>query len=36
VPLTEEYARRAITLPLFASITEAQIGLVTEALAEAL
>jgi dTDP-4-amino-4,6-dideoxygalactose transaminase len=33
VPLTEEYSRRAITLPLFPTITEEQIGAVTEGLA---
>jgi dTDP-4-amino-4,6-dideoxygalactose transaminase len=36
VPLTEEYARRAITLPLFPTITEEQIGAVTDGLAAAL
>jgi dTDP-4-amino-4,6-dideoxygalactose transaminase len=35
VPLTDEYARRAITLPLFPTITEEQIGLVADGLAEA-
>ena len=34
--LTEEYARRAITLPLFPTITEEQIGAVTDGLAAAL
>jgi dTDP-4-amino-4,6-dideoxygalactose transaminase len=32
VPLTEEYARRAVTLPLFPGITKEQIGLVVTAL----
>jgi dTDP-4-amino-4,6-dideoxygalactose transaminase len=36
VPLTEEYARRAITLPLFPEITEEQIELVVRGLGEAL
>jgi dTDP-4-amino-4,6-dideoxygalactose transaminase len=35
LPLTEAYAKRAITLPLFPTITEEQIGLVTGSLAEA-
>jgi dTDP-4-amino-4,6-dideoxygalactose transaminase len=35
LPLTEEYAARAITLPLFPTITEEQIGLVLSALAGA-
>jgi dTDP-4-amino-4,6-dideoxygalactose transaminase len=36
VPITEEYARRAVTLPLFPAITEEQIGMVSESLAAAL
>jgi dTDP-4-amino-4,6-dideoxygalactose transaminase len=36
VPLTEDYARRALTLPLFPTITEEQIGLVVAGLATAL
>jgi dTDP-4-amino-4,6-dideoxygalactose transaminase len=36
LPLTEAYARRAITLPLFPSITEEQIGLVLGSLDGAL
>jgi dTDP-4-amino-4,6-dideoxygalactose transaminase len=32
LPLTDEYARRAVTLPLFPSISEEQVGLVVEAL----
>ena len=32
LPLTEEYAARAVTLPLFPSITEEQIGMVVNAL----
>jgi dTDP-4-amino-4,6-dideoxygalactose transaminase len=36
VPLTDEYAARAITLPLFPTITEEQIGLVLTALAGAI
>jgi dTDP-4-amino-4,6-dideoxygalactose transaminase len=36
VPLTEEYAERAITLPLFPTITEEQIGMVLTALAGAI
>jgi dTDP-4-amino-4,6-dideoxygalactose transaminase len=35
LPLTEEYAARAITLPLFPTITEEQIGLVLSGLAGA-
>jgi dTDP-4-amino-4,6-dideoxygalactose transaminase len=35
LPLTEAYARRAVTLPLFPTITEEQIGLVAESLAAA-
>jgi dTDP-4-amino-4,6-dideoxygalactose transaminase len=35
LPLTEDYARRAITLPLFPGITEEQVGIVTDALAAA-
>lgn len=35
LPLTEEYARRAVTLPLFPTITAEQIGLVVDGLAEA-
>jgi dTDP-4-amino-4,6-dideoxygalactose transaminase len=36
VPVTEEYAQRSITLPLFPSITEEQLGLVCDGLASAL
>ena len=36
LPLTEEYARRAVTLPLFSTISEEQIGLVVDSLDEAL
>jgi dTDP-4-amino-4,6-dideoxygalactose transaminase len=36
LPVTEDYARRAVTLPLFPAITEEQIGLVVEALTGAL
>ncbi len=36
LPLTESYAQRAITLPLFPTITEEQIGMVLGALAGAL
>jgi dTDP-4-amino-4,6-dideoxygalactose transaminase len=36
LPLTEAYAARALTLPLFATMTDAQQDLVLEALAEAL
>jgi dTDP-4-amino-4,6-dideoxygalactose transaminase len=36
LPLTENYARRAITLPLYPSISEEQVGLVAEALSGAL
>jgi dTDP-4-amino-4,6-dideoxygalactose transaminase len=36
LPLTEEYAGRAITLPLFPSISEEQVGLVAEAIESAL
>jgi dTDP-4-amino-4,6-dideoxygalactose transaminase len=36
LPLTEEYARRAISLPLFPTITEEQIGLVMAGLGEAI
>ena len=32
LPVTEEYAARAVTLPLFPSITEEQIGMVVDAL----
>jgi dTDP-4-amino-4,6-dideoxygalactose transaminase len=35
LPLTEVYAARAITLPLFPTITEEQIGIVLNALGEA-
>ena len=35
LPITEVYAARAITLPLFPTITEEQIGLVLTALAGA-
>jgi dTDP-4-amino-4,6-dideoxygalactose transaminase len=34
VPFTEQYAQRAITLPLFPAIEEAQIELVVESLAQ--
>ena len=36
LPLTEAYAARAITLPLFPTITEEQIGLVLSSLAGAI
>jgi dTDP-4-amino-4,6-dideoxygalactose transaminase len=36
VPVTEEYASRAITLPLFPTITEEQIGIVLSALGGAI
>jgi dTDP-4-amino-4,6-dideoxygalactose transaminase len=36
VPITEEYARRAVSLPLFPTISEEQIELVIERLAKAL
>jgi dTDP-4-amino-4,6-dideoxygalactose transaminase len=36
LPLTDEYARRAVTLPLFPTISEEQIGLVVDSLEEAL
>jgi dTDP-4-amino-4,6-dideoxygalactose transaminase len=36
LPLTDEYAARAVTLPLFATMTDAQQDLVLRALAEAL
>ena len=36
LPLTEAYAARAITLPLFATMTDAQQDLVVEALAATL
>jgi dTDP-4-amino-4,6-dideoxygalactose transaminase len=36
LPLTEDYASRAITLPLFPTISEEQIGLVIEELVKAL
>jgi dTDP-4-amino-4,6-dideoxygalactose transaminase len=36
LPLTDEYARRAVTLPLFSTISEEQIGLVVDSLEEAL
>jgi dTDP-4-amino-4,6-dideoxygalactose transaminase len=36
LPLTEAYADRAITLPLFPTITEEQLGLVADGLASAL
>jgi dTDP-4-amino-4,6-dideoxygalactose transaminase len=36
LPLTEDYARRAITLPLYPSITEEQVGLVVEEFSAAL
>ena len=36
LPVTEEYARRAVTLPLFPTLTEEQVGLVVDGLAAAL
>jgi dTDP-4-amino-4,6-dideoxygalactose transaminase len=36
LPLTEDYARRAITLPLYPSISEEQVGLVAETISDAL
>jgi dTDP-4-amino-4,6-dideoxygalactose transaminase len=36
LPLTEEYARRAVTLPLFPGLGEEQIELVVRSLGEAL
>jgi dTDP-4-amino-4,6-dideoxygalactose transaminase len=36
LPLSDAYAARAITLPLFATMTDAQQDLVVEALAQAL
>jgi dTDP-4-amino-4,6-dideoxygalactose transaminase len=36
VPITDEYARRSITLPLFPSITEEQLGVVCDGLASSL
>jgi dTDP-4-amino-4,6-dideoxygalactose transaminase len=36
LPLTEDYARRAITLPLYPSISEEEVGLVGEAISAAL
>ena len=36
LPLTEEYASRSITLPLFPGITESQVGLVVDGLGRAL
>lgn len=36
LPLTEEYARRSVTLPLFPGITEEQIDLVVDSLSEAI
>jgi dTDP-4-amino-4,6-dideoxygalactose transaminase len=36
LPLTEDYAARAVTLPLFPTISEEQIGLVVEGLGQAL
>jgi dTDP-4-amino-4,6-dideoxygalactose transaminase len=36
LPLTDEYAERAVTLPLFADMTDAQQDLVLEALSAAL
>ena len=36
LPLTDEYAHRAVTLPLFPTISEEQIGLVVDSLEEAL
>ena len=35
LPVTEEYARRAVTLPLYPGLTEEGVGLVVETLAEA-
>jgi len=35
LPLTEAYARRAITLPLFPHMSEEQLGIVVDALSEA-
>ena len=35
VPLTDDYALRAVTLPLFPAITEEQVGVVIESLVEA-
>jgi dTDP-4-amino-4,6-dideoxygalactose transaminase len=36
LPVTEEYARRAVTLPLFPTISEEQIELVVTSLSDAL
>jgi dTDP-4-amino-4,6-dideoxygalactose transaminase len=36
LPVTEDYARRSITLPLYPSISEEQVGLVAEAFSAAL
>jgi dTDP-4-amino-4,6-dideoxygalactose transaminase len=36
LPVTDEYAQRAVTLPLFPTISEEQIGLVIDSLEEAL
>jgi dTDP-4-amino-4,6-dideoxygalactose transaminase len=36
LPLSDEYAQRAVTLPLFPTISEEQIGLVVDSLEEAL
>jgi len=36
LPVTDEYAQRAVTLPLFPTISEEQIGLVVDSLEEAL
>jgi dTDP-4-amino-4,6-dideoxygalactose transaminase len=36
LPVTEEYARRAVTLPLFPTISEEQLGLVVDGLSDAL
>ena len=36
LPITEDYGRRAVTLPLFPTITEEQIGLVVAAVASSL
>jgi dTDP-4-amino-4,6-dideoxygalactose transaminase len=36
LPVTEDYARRAVTLPLFPAITEEQIGLVVAGLTDAI
>ena len=36
LPITEDYARRAVTLPLFPTITEEQIGWVVEAVVSSL